>query len=524
MDIHSQLQTVDFVVIGFYAVLVIGIGMWVSYRRRDVDDLFLADRSFGWPNMGLSIFATNISPSFMIAACGVAYGSGMVTANFEWLAWLFLMLLAMLFIPYYLTTKVSTMPEFVRRRFGEAAYVFLSWYALFTTIILWLSCSLYAGGLLLGQIMNWPLWVAVVVLTVIATSFTVAGGLAAVIVTDAVQSILMIVGSAALTLIAFTHIGSIEQLIDGVPASYWQLIRPRGDPDFPWPAMFLGYPVLGIWFWCTDQTVVQRVLAARDIRQGQLAAVFTGFLKILPPFIFLMPGILCYVLHPGLEDPDQAFVTMVVNYLPAGMTGLIVAVLIAALVSTLDSGLNSFSTIFTLDIYARRFRPDATPKEIKWLGRMSTVVAAIIAVACALALDTIPRNLFDLIQGVIAFLAPPMAAVFLIGVLWKRATSAAALSTLIFGSIVSLSVGVCHFMEWPNKEFWPHYLLLSFYLFAGVSLFMIVISLLTRHPHGHEDLPSLKETYARQGTASTFVWLLWGILALVMLAIYIVFN
>ena len=172
----------------------------------------------------------------------------------------------------------------------------------------------------------------------------------------------------------------------------------------------------------------------------------------------------------------------------------------------------------------RRFRPGATPKEIKWLGRMATVVAAIIAVACALALDTVGRNLFDLIQGVIAFIAPPMAAVFLIGVLWKRATSAAALSALVFGSIVSLSVGACHFLEWPHKEYWPHYLLLSFYLFAGVSLFMIVISLLTRHPHGHKDLPSLKEAYARQGAAPTFVWMLWGILALVMFAIYIVFN
>jgi len=248
MDIHSQLQTADFVIIGIYAVVVVGIGMWVSYHRRAADDLFLAERSLSWPNVGLSIFGTNVTPAFLIASCGVAYTSGMVAANFDWLAWWFLMLLAMLFIPYYVTTQVSTMPEFMRRRFGQATYKFLSWYVLCTTIVFWLAAILYAGGILLGHIMHWPLWVAVLVLTAIATSFTVAGGLAAVIVTDAIQSILMIVGATALTLIAFTHVGSVERLVDGVPASYWRLIRPPRDPQFPWPAVFLGYPVMGIWF------------------------------------------------------------------------------------------------------------------------------------------------------------------------------------------------------------------------------------------------------------------------------------
>ena len=179
MDIHSQLHTIDFLVIAVYAVAVTGLGMAVSYRRRASDDLFLAGRSFGWPSVGLSIFATNVSPSFMIASCSVAYTSGMVAANFDWLAWWFLVLLAMVFVPYYLTTGISTMPEFMHRRFGKATYVFLSWYALFTTMILWLGGALYTGALLMSQIMGWPLWVAALVLTVVATSFTVAGGLAA---------------------------------------------------------------------------------------------------------------------------------------------------------------------------------------------------------------------------------------------------------------------------------------------------------------------------------------------------------
>ncbi len=524
MDIHNQLQTIDFVVIAVYAVSVIALGMGVSYRRRGSDDLFLAGRSFGWPSVGLSIFGTNVNPSFMIASCSVAYTSGMVAANFDWLAWWFLILLAMVFVPYYLTTGVSTMPEFMHRRFGTATHAYLSWYALFTTMILWLGGSLYTGALLMSQIMDWPLWVAALVLTIVATSFTVAGGLAAVVVTDVFQSVLMIGGALALTVIAFLEIGSVESVIAGVPDDYWTLIRPASDAKYPWPAMFLGYPVLGIWFWCTDQTIVQRVLGARDVRQGQLGCVFTGYLKVLPPFIFMLPGIFCYILHPDLNDPDQAFTTMVVNYLPAGMTGLIVAVLIAALVSTLDSGLNSFSTVFTLDIYVKNFRPDATPKEIKWLGRVTTVLVGVLAIGVVLAMDTVARNLFDLLQGVIAFVAPPMGAVFLIGVLWKRATAAAAFSTLVLGSIVSLGCGVCHLKEWPNAEFWPHYLLLSFYLFAGICAFMILVSLLTRHSPEEQPLATLRQTYAKQPSAARLVWGLWGVLAVIMLAIYILFD
>ena len=522
MEIHSQLHTLDLVVIAVYAVLVIGLGMWVSYRHRASNDLFLADRSFGWPNLGLSLFATNVNPAFMIGMCSVAYTSGMVAANYEWLAWVFLLLLAMVFVPYYLTTKVSTMPEFMQRRFGTATYQFVSWYTLFATMILWLGGSLYTGSILLSQIMNWPLWVAAVVLAAVATSFTVAGGLAAVVITDAFQAILMLGGALALTVIAFLEIGSVESVVNSVPEDYWKIIRPHDSPDFPWPAMFLGYPVLGIWFWCTDQTVVQRVLGARNVRQAQLACVFTGFLKILPPFIFMLPGIFCYILHPGLTDPDQAFATMVVNHLPVGMTGLIVAVLIAALVSTLDSGLNSFSTVFTLDIYIKYFRPDATPKQTKWIGRVITLLVGALSVAIALGLDTVGRDLFNLLQGVIAFLAPPMAAVFLIGVLWKRATATAAFWTLGLGSIVSLACGICHLKNWPNEVFWPHYLLLSFYLFVGISTFMILVSLWTRHSSEEQPLATLTETYSRQDSSAGLVWALWGLLAAIMLGIYIV--
>lgn len=526
MNIHSSLTRLDFLVIGIYVVALLSLGFWVSFRKKHTSDLFLAGRSLGWANIGLSIFGTNVNPTFMIASCGIAYSSGMVGSNFEWLAWPFLLLLAMVFVPHYLNTKISTMPEFMDRRYGKAARVFLSWYTIFSTLVTWLGMTLFAGGLLLGQILNWPLWLAIVVLTAIATSFTVAGGLAAVVITDSFQSILMIVASAALTIIGLWKVGGIGSMVDSVPADYWKLFRPVNDPVYPWPAIVLGYPIMGIWFWCTDQTIVQRVLGARDIRQGQLGSVFAGFLKIITPFIFFMPGILCKVLHPDLADPNKAYMTMVTNYLPAGMVGLIVAVLIAALVSTVDSGLNSLSTVFTLDIYCKKFRPDATAKEVIWIGRVVTIVGGVLAIFVSLAVGAVKgMNLFEIFQAILAFIAPSMSVVFLVGVLWKRATATAAMATLVIGNLVSIGIGILYLIHWPSETFWPHSMLLAFYLFVTLTVFMIVVSLLTGEPPAEHTLPSIKAAYVQlQNHSVKTVWSWWFVLAVIMITIYLVFN
>ncbi len=525
MEIES-LHIADYLVIGAYIVTLLVLGFWVSFKKGHTEDLFLAGRNLSWPNIGLSIFGTNVQPSFMIASCGIAYSTGMVAGNFEWLAWIFLMLLAMIFIPHYLNTKVSTMPEFMSKRYDERSRVFLSYYTVFSTLILWLAATLYAGGLLITQILGWPLWLAIIFLIVIATSFTVAGGLTAVVITDSFQSVLMIIASAALTIIGFVKVGGFENLVESVPKDYWTLFRPAGDETYPWPAIILGYPVLGIWFWCTDQTIVQRALGGKNVTQGQLGAVFAGFLKIFTPMIFFLPGILCKILHPDLPDQDQAYMTMVTNYLPAGMVGLIIAVLIAALISTVDSGLNSLSTVFTLDIYKRNFRPDATPKETKYIGRVVTVIGAAVSVGLALALDQVEgMDLFSLLQSLISFLAPSMAAVFLIGVLWKKATSTGAFYTLLFGTITSLGIGGCYLANYPSEGFWPHFMLLAFYLFVALSLFFVVLSLLTQKVCKNKPLPTLKDTYKNMDmTSNKKVWSLWIILAVIMVAVYIIFQ
>ena len=524
MDIQNALTTLDHAVIIVYVVSLLTLGFWVSFRKQHTSDLFLAGRTLGWPNIGLSIFGTNVSPSMMIASCGLAYSAGMVGGNFEWLAWMFLLLLAMVFVPHYLHSKVSTMPEFMSRRFGKGCHDFLAWYTLFGTVLLWLGGTLYAGGTLMGQIMGWPLWLSVLFLAVVATSFTVAGGLAAVVYTDSFQSLLMIAASVWLTIVGVTQAGGITGMADSLPPDYWALFRPASDSKYPWHAIILGYPVIGIWFWCTDQTIVQRVLGGRDLRQGQLGAVFAGYLKILTPLIFFVPGIACKVLHPNLADQDTAYMTMVTTYLPNGMIGLIVAVLIAALISTVDSGLNSFSTIFTLDIYCNLFRAEASTRERILVGRLTTVAAAIIAIGWALTMQRFEKSLFDLLQGIISFLAPPMTAVFLVGIVWKRATPTAALLTLIFGVIISMTTGYLLLSDIPNKEFWPHYMLVSFCLCVGLIVFMILVSLITDGSRAPRSLPTLAETYAAEHYSTRPIWRLWAVLGVIMIGIYLFFE
>ena len=300
-----KLTTLDIVILVAYLGAIWSIGLYIAYRRRKHDEGFLVDRRFGWFNIGSSIFATNIGPSFLVASAAAAYAAGMAAANFEWLACIFLFLLAIVFAPHYLRMRISTMPEFIRRRFGTQTSDFLACYGLFGIIVAWVGADMFVGSKVLSQMLGVADWKCLLILATIFTSFTVSGGFAAVMVTDTFQAALMIVSMLILNVIAFQHVGGLKGLAHCVPADYWQLFRPAGDAKYPWPALVFGYPVCGVAFWCADQTIVQRMLGARDLRQAQLGALYTGFLKILPPFLFMMPGIFCLVLQPGLKDPER---------------------------------------------------------------------------------------------------------------------------------------------------------------------------------------------------------------------------
>lgn len=533
MNIAELLSYWDFAVIAVYTVVLIGIGLWVGKRLKGAEDLFLGGRSVRWYNIAGSLFGTNVGPAFLIASASAAYSTGMVTASFDWMAWTCLFLLGVVFLPHYLNLRITTMPEFVKRRFGTASYSFLSYYALFTTLVLWIAGALYPGAVLVSQMLACDLWVSATVLMVLCLLITVSGGLLAIAITDTFQTILIIGGALALTLIGLHHVGGIGQLIEKTPPHYWTLFRPLSDKDYPWLTLILGYPVLGIWFWCTDQTIVQRVLAARGFRQGMGGCLAAGFIKIIPPFIFMLPGILCFLLHPNLKSADEAFLTMVTNYMPVGMKGLICVVLIAALVSTVDAGINSFSTILTLDIWVRQFRPNASKEEIRTLGRVTTGVVAVLGVLCAIAFSFAGENIYNLFQAIIGYFAPPMASVFLVGVLWRRATGKAAFLTLVGGTATCLTIGALNLFkkEWLASLFAaagfsavPHFLYLSFGLFCLCVAFMIIASLLTNCAPEEEQLPSLGEAYVKLGEKTRGLMIGWGVLAVVMIAIYVGFE
>ena len=405
-------------------------------------------------------------------------------------------------------------------RFGQSTRNILAWYTIVTIVISWLALTLFAGGILIRQVFDIPMWMSAMVLLIISAFFTMLGGLKAVAYTNVYQMILLIVVSLVLVIVGLDRVGGIQALFDKVPADYWVMFKPNSDEAFPWLPIVLGYPVMGVWFWCTDQSMVQPVLAAKDLREGQLGTNFTGWLKILDVALYILPGILCFALFPTLENPDEAYLTMVENLFPVGMVGLVFAVLTACLVSTIGSALNALSTVFTMDIYVKRFRPNASQRRINYVGRLVTVIGAVIAIAMTVAIDAIKGlNLFNVFQSVLGFIAPPMAAVFVLGIFWERATTRAANFALTIGTAFCLIVGVLYL--WPPEWLhfpWPHFMLLSFELFIILVVSMVIISLTDSDKTQYIIPEPIHEGWSKLAIS------LWIALAVVMISLYVYFN
>ena len=525
-NIHSYLKPIDFIIVAIYLIVLIGIGYWVSFikKRNSEENLFLAGHSLGWPSIGLTMWGTNVGPSMLLASASIGYTTGVVAGNFGWYAFPFIFLLAIVFAPRYLGAKVLTLPEFMGKRFGQSTRNILAWYSLLTILISWLSLTLFAGGILVGQILNLPLWMSVVILVALSAFFTVAGGLKAVAYTNVFQMILLIVVSFVLTAVGIAKAGGIMAVYHQAPAHYWNLFLPLDNPDYPWLAIILGYPIMGVWFWCTDQSMVQSVLGAKNLTQGQIGANFTGWLKIFDVALFIIPGIVCFILFPDLSDPDEAYMTMVTRLFPAGMTGLVMAVLIAALVSTIDSALNSLSTVFTMDIYVKKWKPQASQNDIVKIGRIVTVIGAVTAIFLTLAIDSIKGlKLFDVFQAILGFIAPPMSVVFLFGVLYKKTTTRAANLALIGGTIFSIGTGIFYLWIFPSQEygFWPHFLLLSFIIFAILAIVTFMVTITDKNASEKSqntlDFGELPKTPKK-------VWISWSLLIIVMVGLYVLFN
>lgn len=519
---NITLEGADYLVLLLYVVALMVTGFYLNRRSKSSGrDIFLGGRSLSWWQIGFSLFSANAGPSMLVGFASIGFTQGMVGSNFEWLAWGFIFLMSMFFLPHYISTKVFTMPQFLLARFGKPSYNFLVIYSLISILVVWLGSALYAGGLIISQIFRIPLMQAVSVVALIATSFTAVGGLKAVVRTGIFQSAVIILSSIALVYLALKKAGGLQALTEAAPAHYWRLFRPASDPEYSWVAIVLGYPVVGIYYWCTDQTIVQKVLAGKNMQEGQYGAIFISVLKIIMPFIFIFPGIICYVLYKDIAQPDNAYITLVSQVMPHGFLGLCIAALIAALIDTVSSGLNSFSTVFTLDVLAR-YRPmdDAAKRKT---GQWVTVLAAVLAVGVAYLFSHSGKGFFELSQGMVSILAPPLSVVFVGGISWKRVNSTAAEVVLYGGGLVCLAVGACHVLNFPSKTFWPHFLLLSFYLFLAMSAVLVAVTLLTKPPAVH-TLPSIAESWRSGGKSPARVWLLWGVLAALMCGIYLYFG
>ncbi|TKK67024.1 sodium/solute symporter [Ilyomonas limi] len=521
-DILSKLQPLDYGIVAAYLLILLYIGYRASFgKKQEEETLFLAGRSLNWYSIGFNMWGTNVGPSMLLAFASIGYTTGIVAGNFEWYAFVFLFLMAMVFAPRYLARKVTTMPEFMGNRYGDSTRTILAWYALIKILISWLSLGLFAGGFLVRQILGIPMWQSVIALVAFAGLFAFTGGLKAIARVNVFQMILLIAVSLLLAIVGVYKVGGVTALFNKAPYHYWNLIHGAGDKNYPWPAILFGYPVAAVAFFCTDQAMVQSVLGARNLEQGQLGLNFISWLKILSLPLFIVPGIVCYELFPHLSDPNEAYMTLVTNLFPPGLNGLVIVVLIAVLVGSIGSSLNALSTVFATDIYVKKINPAATTQQIIKVGRITVVAGCIFAILMAVAIDSIKGlNLFDVFQAVLGFIAPPLAVIFLLTVFWKRTTKAAVNFTLSIGSAISLGIGILYLWIFPAKQYnsWPHYLLLSFYIFLLLLLIAVVISLSqnkkTTNFIDDSDLPKPTKR----------VWIAWFSLAVVMIFLYFFFN
>ena len=476
------LHWIDLTIIGAYFVGVLGLGLWLARKDQgDEDDYFVAGRQLGWFAVGASLFASNISSEHLIGLSADGFRSGLAVGNYEWGAAIVLLILAVVFVPFYIGSRIRTMPEFLERRFGVGARVYLSLITIAANVLVRISVALYAGAVVMQEMFGVGMWTSIVILAVTTVIYTAAGGLKAVVYTDAVQAIVLLVGTILLTAIAMTKVGGIDGLMSHVDADSLDMIRPADDPHMPWIGLLLGVPILGIWYWCTDQVIVQRVLGARDVHQARMGAVFAAFLKILPVFLFVLPGLCGRILYPEIaaEDAESVFPTMLRELLPVGVTGLVAAGLIAALMSSIDSTLNSTGTLVSLDFY-QRWRPEASPQAIVAVGRITTVVVMGFGMAWVLVVER-AESLFQYLQEVNAAISPPIAAAFLVGVFWKRANHAGVMTALVGGLAAGIGLLVLE----------PFPFLISAAVTFAISVALLAIGSLTTAPPRPEQVEGL---------------------------------
>lgn len=462
----SSLSYLDIAIILIYFGIILWIARWASKTKSESGsavDYFLAGKSSGWLVIGASLFASNIGSEIILGVSGAGARGNMPMANFEIIASLVLILLGWVFVPFYLRTGVYTMPEFLEKRYSKACRSYLSVISILAYVITKISLIIFAGALVFETI-GIPFWTGAII-TVVATGFyTVLGGLKAVIYTDMVQAFILLIGTIAVTAFGLYALGGWDHMIDVLTISsaqegnppteqFFNLWRPMADTEYPWTGMLFGAPILGVWYWCTDQYIVQRTLSAKDINNARKGALFAGYLKLLPVFIFFIPGVIAYALLQegaidfSMENADQALPAMINGFLPSGLKGLAIAGLLAALMSSLSSAFNSSSTLLTIDFY-QKYKPMATQKDLVSFGRIATVVLVIVSLGWIPFMKSLMGGgIFHYLQSVQAYISPPIAAVFLFGLFYKWINAKGAIVSLWVGFAVGVFRLVAEFLS-----------------------------------------------------------------------------
>ncbi|PID92355.1 MAG: Na+/glucose cotransporter [Bacteroidetes bacterium] len=515
------MATLDWIVLALFCMALIGVIIWVLKKEdKNTSDYFLAGRDATWLAIGASIFASNIGSEHLVGLAGTGATSGMAYAHWEMQGWMIL-LLGWVFVPFYARSGVFTMPEFLERRYNSKSRSFLSLISLVSYVLTKVAVTVYAGGVVFKDVFNIDslmifgqqvdfFWVSAIGLVLLTGIYTVLGGMKAVLYTSVLQTPVLLAGSIAILVIGLSQLGGWAELMEivrGTDASYLNeageviyrsstdsmgsLIRSRHDPEYPWTGVILGSAIIGFWYWCTDQFIVQRVLSGRDQSQARRGTIFGAYLKLTPVFLFLIPGMIAFALKQqgalDFSSNDAAFSTLVKELLPKGFTGVVVGGILAALMSSLASLFNSSSMLFTVDFY-QKFRPNASEKHYVRAGRIATVAIVVLGILWIPVMRGIGKVLYEYLQDVQSLLAPGIAAVFLLGVLSKRTTPAAGFWGLVVGFVLGMfrlglkiyykSEVADHFLYKavvaPN---WLHY---EIFLFVTVIVLMVLISSFTK--------------------------------------------
>jgi SSS family solute:Na+ symporter len=508
-----MISHVDLSISIFYVVAIVGIGLLATYRKKKrilstaSNEYFLAGKTLRWPMIGLALFATNISCLHLVSLAQSGFDTGLLNGNFEWMAAFTLILLALFFVPFYIKSGVATLPDFLEKRYNKACRDWLTAISVISAVIIHIAFSLLSGGIVLKTLFGLNMYLSVSVIAALVAVYTIAGGLTAVVVTESIQTVVLVLGAIVITSVSWIKLGgwsSLEHVLHNSHAmEKLSMLRPANDPDgMPWFAIFLGYPVLGIWYWCADQTIVQRVLGAKNENNARVGALFCGFIKILPVFIFVLPGLLAYALmQKGLlhvesvtsisasgkqvVDSKGIYTLMITQLLPTGLIGILVAALLSGLMSQVAGALNSISTLISFDVF-KRINPEIPDKKLVNIGRVSGTIALFFSILLLPILNSY-GSLFNGLNDIIAHIAPPISCVFVLGVFWKKASAKSAQLTLWIGSILGVVVYTINKI-FPNTTAGRiPFMMMAFYLFVFCMALQVTLSFVYPVHHTEES-------------------------------------